>query len=176
MNVQLINFHSAGASARLVTSRSPLELRLRRLFAGHATVGTVLPHKLLAALHIATVPVLGLIELNRAPHIPRARINNMSSQADYLSHLEYVKHNSRSGTYKLRKTHVYYHQATDYIGLAGSAWKILCCHSGFHCERMYYDAHFFPEMLEKLNLFHSNFHLISSVKSFVWSTFVEKTY
>ena len=47
----------------------------------------------------------------------------MSSQADYLSHLEYVKHNSRSGTYKLRKTHVYYHQATGYIGLAGSAWE-----------------------------------------------------
>lgn len=31
----------------------------------------------------------------------------------------------------------------------------------FHCERIYYDADYFSEMLEKLNMFYLNFHLSS---------------
>ena len=27
------------------------------------------------------------------------------------------------------------------------------CHKEFHCERIYYDADFFSEMLEKLSMF-----------------------
>lgn len=45
------------------------------------------------------------------------------SMSDYLSDLKYLKVNERSGTYSLRKTHVYYYQAMECIGLTGSAWE-----------------------------------------------------
>ena len=88
------------------------------------------------------------------------------SQADYLSDLKYLKHNARSGAYSLRKTHAYYQQAMGCIGLTGSTWEdfFVYCRSEFHCERIYYEADFFAEMLEKLNLFYFNFHLPASVQ------------
>ena len=50
-----------------------------------------------------------------------------------------------------------------WIGLTGSAWEdfFVYCHKEFHCERIYYDAEYFSEMLEKLNMFYFNFHLFS---------------
>ncbi|XP_068728761.1 uncharacterized protein [Montipora capricornis] len=85
------------------------------------------------------------------------------SMSDYLSDLKYLKVNERSGTYSLRKTHAYYHQAMGCIGLTGSAWEdfFVYCRKEFHCERIYYDADYFSEMLEKLNMFYFNFHLSS---------------
>ena len=41
--------------------------------------------------------------------------------SDCLSDLNYLKHNSRTGTYSLKKTHAYYYQTMGYIGLTGSA-------------------------------------------------------
>ena len=90
------------------------------------------------------------------------------SQADYLSNLKYLKHNARSGAYSLRKTHAYYQQATcmGCIGLTGSTWEdfFVYCHSEFHCERIYYDADFFAEMLEKLFFLISTFTFPVSVQ------------
>ena len=86
------------------------------------------------------------------------------SMSDYLSDLQYLKVNERSGTYSLRKTHAYYHQAMGCVGLTGCAWEdfFVYCRKEFHCERIYYDLDFFNEMLEKLNLFYFNFHLPST--------------
>ena len=67
------------------------------------------------------------------------------SPSDYLSDLNYLKHNGRTGTYSLQKTHAYYYQIMGCVGLTGSAWGDLFvfCRSEFDCERIYFDATFF---------------------------------
>lgn len=85
--------------------------------------------------------------------------------SDCLSDLNYLKHNSRTGTYSLKKTHAYYFQTMGCIGLTGSAWEdfFVFCRSEFHCERIYFDPMLFSEMLEKLNHFYFDIHLSACV-------------
>lgn len=88
------------------------------------------------------------------------------SPSDYLSDLNYLKHNGRTGAYSLKKTHAYYYQTMGCIGLTASAWEdfFVFCRSEFHCERIYFDPTFFSEMLEKLNHFYFDIHLNASVQ------------
>jgi len=44
------------------------------------------------------------------------------SPSDYLSELNYLKHNGRTGAYSLKKTNAYYYQTMGYIGVTGFAW------------------------------------------------------
>lgn len=88
------------------------------------------------------------------------------SPSDYLSDLNYLKHNGKTGAYSLKKTHAYYYQIMGCVGLTGSAWEdfFVFCRSEFHCERIYFDTTFFSEMLEKLNRFYFDIHLNASVQ------------
>lgn len=43
------------------------------------------------------------------------------SPSEYLSDLNYLKHNGRTGAYFLKKTHAYYYQIMGCVGLTGSA-------------------------------------------------------
>ena len=72
------------------------------------------------------------------------------SPSDYLSDLNYLKHNGRTGAYSLKKTHAYYYQIMGCVGLTGSAWEdfFVFCHSEFHCERIYFDATFSQRCLK----------------------------
>ena len=90
-------------------------------------------------------------------------------QAENLSDLKYLHHNSRSGANSLKKTHAYYYQVMGCTGLTGSAWEdfYISCRSEFHCEQIYFDTNLFEEMLEKLNMFYFNFDLPASVEWFV---------
>lgn len=119
----------------------------------------------------AVYPVGFVINPSLPPHLgcsPDRRIYDPSenepwilleikcSPSDYLSDLNYFKHNGRTGAYSLKETHSYYYQTMGCIGLTGSAWEdiFVFCRSEFHCERIYFDPTFFSEMLEKLNYFY----------------------
>ena len=97
---------------------------------------------------------------------PWALLEIKCSPSDYLSDLNYLKHNGRTGAYSLKKTHAYYYQIMGCVGLTGSAWEdfFVFCRSEFHCARIYFDATFFSEMLEKLNRFYFDIHLNASVQ------------
>ena len=87
------------------------------------------------------------------------------SIAEDLSKLKYLKFNERNGTYSLRKSNAYYYQMMGCMGLTGSKWEdfFIFCQQEFHCERIYFDAELFSNMLDKLNLFYFYFHLYSLV-------------
>ena len=67
------------------------------------------------------------------------------SPSEYLSDLNYLKHNGRINSCSLKNTHAYYYQTMGCIGLTGSAWEdfFVFCRSEFHCERIYFDPPFF---------------------------------
>lgn len=88
------------------------------------------------------------------------------SPAERLHNLQYLKLNEMSGKYQLKKVHAYYFQVMGCLGLTGSSWGdfFVFCRQEFHCERIYFDADSFSAMIDKLNLFYFNFHLLSSVE------------
>ena len=53
------------------------------------------------------------------------------------------------------------------VGLTGEGWSdfFLQCKREFHYERIYYDAEFFSNMMEKLNLFYFCYYLPALVAS-----------
>ena len=89
-----------------------------------------------------------------------------SSMADNLSELNYLKLHEQNGKYSLKKSHAYYYQVMGCMGLTGSKWEdfYVSCKQEFHFERVYFDADFFSNMLDKLNLCYFSFHLYSFVK------------
>ena len=70
--------------------------------------------------------------------------------SDYLSDLNYLKHNGTTGSYSLKKSHAYYYQTMGCIGLTGSAWEdfFVSCRNEFHCERIYFDPPFLQRCLK----------------------------
>ena len=76
------------------------------------------------------------------------------SPSDYLSDLNYLKHNGRTGAYSLKETHAYHYQTIGCIGLTSSVWEdfFVFCRSEFLCERIYVNPTFFSEMLGKLDV------------------------
>ena len=71
--------------------------------------------------------------------------------SDYLSDLKCLKVNKRSGTYSLQKTHANYYQAMS----CRTNRKFMGVLFLFTCNgaiRIYYDADYFSETLEKLKM------------------------
>ena len=101
------------------------------------------------------------------PHYkPWALLKIKCSPLDYLSDLNYLKHNGRTGANSLKRTHAYCYQTMGCICLTSSAWEdfFVFCPSEFHCERIYFDPTFFSEILEKLDHFYFDIHLNASVQ------------
>ena len=121
---------------------------------------------LLSILPYRTLVVVLTEEFMTPLKMPWGLLEIKCSPSDYLSDLNYLKHNGRTGAYSLKKTHAYYYQIMGCVGLTGSAWEdfFVFCRSEFHCERIYFDATFFSEMLEKLNLFYFDILLTASVQ------------
>ena len=73
---------------------------------------------------------------------------------DTITEMPYLK--CLTGTYKLKKTHNYYHQVMGQILLTGAKWVdfFVWCNLDFHLERITFDPVFSKEMKKKLDLIH----------------------
>ena len=89
------------------------------------------------------------------------------SMAEELKDIKYLKKNPTTGVYSLKKSHQYYFQVMGFVGLTGEGWSdfFVQCKKEFHYERIYYDAEFFSNMMEKLNLFYFCYYLPALVAS-----------
>ena len=79
-----------------------------------------------------------------------------------LDDVAYLKHDPVSNELTLNKKHVYYLQVQCQLGTTGLDWCDFFCYINedlFFCQRIVFDAIFFQECKDKVDMFYFNYFL-----------------
>ena len=89
------------------------------------------------------------------------------SMKDERKDVPYLQQDLTTGEYSLKKSHLYYYQVIDCLGISGSGWSefFVQCQKEYHYERIYKDDNLFSNICDDLHQFYFNYFLPASVAS-----------